>query len=91
MSLIHFSLVDHTIGNLLRIQLLRDPSVRYSGYRMPHPLIFDTHIRIETQDAKFTPVQAFESALEDLKLETDILTDKFKDAMEEFEAARDFA
>eukprot|EP01031_Cornospumella_fuschlensis_P025431 gene25431-30708_t len=70
---------DHTIGNLMRIQLLRDPMVRYSGYRMPHPLIFDTHIRVETQDAKVTPIQAFESALEDLKLETDILRDKFKD------------
>ena len=47
---------DHTIGNLMRIQLLRDPSVRFAAYRMPHPLVFDTHIRIETMDSKLTPI-----------------------------------
>ena len=46
---------DHTLGNLIRIQLLRDTSVRFAGYRMPHPLIFDTHIRVETMDSKKTP------------------------------------
>lgn len=46
---------DHTLGNLIRIQLLRDTSVRFAGYRMPHPLIFDTHVRVETMDSKKTP------------------------------------
>jgi DNA-directed RNA polymerase subunit L len=54
---------DHTIGNLMRLQLLRDPNVRYAGYRMPHPLIFDCHIRVETMDAKLTPIQVFFSFL----------------------------
>ncbi len=52
-----FGKEDHTLGNLLRMQLLRDPSVRYAGYRMPHPLVFDCHVRIETVDAKLTPIQ----------------------------------
>jgi DNA-directed RNA polymerase II subunit RPB11 len=47
---------DHTLGNLIRIQLLRDNSVRFAAYRMPHPLIFDTHIRVETMDSKKTPI-----------------------------------
>ena len=47
---------DHTIGNLLRMQLLRDPSVRFAGYRMPHPLVFDCHVRVETMDSKQTPI-----------------------------------
>ena len=47
---------DHTIGNLLRYQLLRDPSVRFAGYRMPHPLVFDCHVRVETMDSKLTPI-----------------------------------
>lgn len=42
---------DHTLGNLIRLQLLRDPSVRFAGYRMPHPLINDCHIRVETIDS----------------------------------------
>ncbi len=51
---------DHTIGNLLRLQLLRDPSVRFAGYRIPHPLIFECHVRVETMDSKLTPIQVIE-------------------------------
>jgi len=47
---------DHTLGNLIRLQLLRDSNVRFAAYRMPHPLIFDTHIRVETMDSKKTPI-----------------------------------
>jgi DNA-directed RNA polymerase II subunit RPB11 len=31
-------LEDHTIGDLLRIFLLKRKDVRFAGYRMPHPL-----------------------------------------------------
>lgn len=30
---------DHTIGNLLRMQILREPAVRFAGYQLPHPLM----------------------------------------------------
>lgn len=50
---------DHTIGNLLRMQMLRDPGVRYAGYRLPHPLIMECHVRVETMDSKLTPPQVF--------------------------------
>ena len=53
---------DHTLGNLIRIQLLRDPNVRFAAYRMPHPLIYETHIRIETMDSKVTPINVRFSA-----------------------------
>lgn len=76
---------DHTIGNLIRMQLLRDPKVRFSAYRMPHPLIHDCHIRIETIDSRFTPINAFESALADLQLETETLTRAFDNAVTEAE------
>eukprot|EP01035_Chromulina_nebulosa_P056539 gene56539-77481_t len=69
---------DHTIGNLLRYQLLRDPSVRFAGYRMPHPLVFDCHVRVETMDSKLTPINVFESALFDLLQEMDILSKSFE-------------
>ena len=29
---------DHTLGNIIRQQLLRDKRVRFAGYRRPHPL-----------------------------------------------------
>eukprot|EP00428_Durinskia_dybowskii_P075739 CAMPEP_0170393776 /NCGR_PEP_ID=MMETSP0117_2-20130122/20906_1 /TAXON_ID=400756 /ORGANISM="Durinskia baltica, Strain CSIRO CS-38" /LENGTH=122 /DNA_ID=CAMNT_0010650003 /DNA_START=44 /DNA_END=412 /DNA_ORIENTATION=+ len=76
---------DHTLGNLLRMQMLRDPSVRYAGYRMPHPLIMECHVRVETMDSKLTPTQVFESALEDLRLEADLLDKALDAAIIDFE------
>lgn len=73
-----FAKEDHTLGNLLRIQLLRDPSIRYAGYRIPHPLIFDCHVRIETTTSQLTPVQGLDSALQDLQLETEHLDRAFE-------------
>ncbi|CAB3404084.1 unnamed protein product [Caenorhabditis bovis] len=29
---------DHTLGNMLKNQLLRDPNVLFAGYKNPHPL-----------------------------------------------------
>ena len=29
---------DHTLGNLLKQQLLKDPNVIFAGYKVPHPL-----------------------------------------------------
>ncbi len=31
-------LEDHTVGDLLRIYLLKNKDVRFAGYRIPHPL-----------------------------------------------------
>ena len=69
---------DHTLGNLIRLQLLRDTSVRFAGYRMPHPLIFDCHVRVETMDSKLTPMNVFDAALSDLQLETEALITKWE-------------
>jgi len=81
---------DHTLGNLIRIQLLRDPVVRFAGYRIPHPLVFECHIRVETMDSKQTPINVFDSALADLQLETEVLTKNFERAVQDFEAAEGF-
>mmetsp|Transcript_8945 Transcript_8945/g.7987 ORF Transcript_8945/g.7987 Transcript_8945/m.7987 type:complete len:124 (-) Transcript_8945:21-392(-) len=77
---------DHTIGNLLRVQLLRNPSVKFAAYRMIHPLVFDCHVRVETMDSKVTPIDTFESALSDLQLETEILERQFEMALGTFNA-----
>lgn len=79
---------DHTLGNLLRVQLLRDPNVRFAGYRMPHPLIFDTHVRVETMDSKISPKNVFDCALSDLLLETEILEKSWDTAVQEFERSQ---
>jgi DNA-directed RNA polymerase II subunit RPB11 len=76
---------DYTLGNLVRTQLLRDPSVRFAGYRLPHPLVIECHIRIKSMDSKLSPPSIFEAALADSQLETEILSKTFDAAVVEFE------
>mmetsp|Transcript_8108 Transcript_8108/g.8127 ORF Transcript_8108/g.8127 Transcript_8108/m.8127 type:complete len:129 (-) Transcript_8108:962-1348(-) len=76
---------DHTLGNLIRLQLLRDNGVRFAGYKIPHPLLFECHIRVETMDTKLTPINVFDAALADLQLETEQLSRKWQNAVNEFE------
>ena len=37
-SLFKINKEDHTLGNMLRGQLLHSPHVLFSGYRVPHPM-----------------------------------------------------
>ena len=52
---------------------------------MPHPLVFDCHLKIQTVDSSSTPVQAFCSAIQDLSDETLRIKSKLEDAIEKFE------
>lgn len=46
---------DHTLGNMLRMELLRDPMVKFVGYKHPHPLDNDIIIRVQST-VTVTPV-----------------------------------
>jgi len=59
---------DHTVGNLLRERLLRDPRVLFSAYRVPHPLEPRLELRVQT-DGSVAPEEAVRDALIDLKEE----------------------
>lgn len=37
-SVFTFNKEDHTLGNLIRSQLFHSPHVKFSGYKVPHPL-----------------------------------------------------
>ncbi|MQM17666.1 hypothetical protein Taro_050642 [Colocasia esculenta] len=37
---------DHTVGNILRMQLHRDPNVLFAGYKLPHPLQYKILVRV---------------------------------------------
>ncbi|KAJ3352691.1 DNA-directed RNA polymerase II core subunit [Entophlyctis luteolus] len=39
---------DHTLGNLLRAQLLKNPKVLFAGYKVPHPLEHTFVLKIQT-------------------------------------------
>ena len=42
-----FAQEDHTLGNLLRHQLLKDPNVLFAGYKNPHPLDHNIILRVQ--------------------------------------------
>ncbi|RXG72707.1 DNA-directed RNA polymerase II subunit RPB11, partial [Armadillidium vulgare] len=74
---------DHTIGNMIRMQLLRDPNVVFAGYKNPHPLEHKVVLRIQTNDTNYTPHEAFMNAITDLISELSLLEERFKEAVRE--------
>ena len=45
---------DHTVGNLIRHQLLKDPNVIFAGYKNPSPFVNQVMIRVQTT-SDYTP------------------------------------
>mmetsp|Transcript_2307 Transcript_2307/g.3119 ORF Transcript_2307/g.3119 Transcript_2307/m.3119 type:complete len:125 (+) Transcript_2307:32-406(+) len=41
---------DHTLGNPIRMSLLRDNRVLFAGYRMPHPLEHRVCVKVRTRE-----------------------------------------
>mmetsp|Transcript_10207 Transcript_10207/g.24396 ORF Transcript_10207/g.24396 Transcript_10207/m.24396 type:complete len:128 (-) Transcript_10207:92-475(-) len=80
---------DHTVGNLFRMQLLRDPNVRFAGYYHPHPLVHYINLKIQTNNSTVAPVEVLSSAIEDLANETDHLITQFQEAMETWKREND--
>ena len=80
---------DHTMGNLLRMQLLRDHKVRFAAYKIPHPLIHSCHVKVQTLDGRTNPVSAFAGALDDLGREVERIEQQFSRQCEELEKSID--
>ncbi|XP_020107622.1 DNA-directed RNA polymerases II, IV and V subunit 11 isoform X1 [Ananas comosus] len=68
---------DHTIGNILRMQLHRDPNVLFAGYKLPHPLQYKIIVRIHTT-SQSSPTQAYNQAIDDLDKELQHLKKAFE-------------
>lgn len=71
---------DHTIGNVIRMQLHKDPSVLFAGYKLPHPLQYKIIIKIQTT-SQSSPMQAYNQAVNDLDKELDHLKQAFEAEM----------
>ena len=63
-------------------QLLRDPQVLFSGYKVPHPLEHKFVLRVQTT-ADYSPQEALSNAITDLISEISSLETKFKEALRE--------
>ena len=75
-----FNKEDHTLGNLLRMQLLRDKEIRFAGYIMPHPLINRLDLKLMTKET--LPQNQLVYALDDLISETQDIDKKFNEAVQ---------
>ncbi|CAK8696704.1 unnamed protein product [Clavelina lepadiformis] len=71
---------DHTLGNLLRSQLLKDPKVLFAGYKVPHPLEHKFILRVQTT-GDYSPQEAFTNAIKDVISEISLLEERFKVAV----------
>ncbi|CAL8469710.1 g9252 [Coccomyxa elongata] len=68
---------DHTVGNLIRMQLLRDKEVTFAGYKFPHPLDYHIFIKVQTRGKK-SPREVMDDALTDLCDEFEDIKSKFQ-------------
>jgi len=68
---------DHTLGNMIRAQLLSMPQILFAGYKVPHPLHPYFLIKIQT-DGTMTPTAVLEQACTKLIATMSSLETKFK-------------
>lgn len=89
---------DHTVGNLIRHQLMKDPNVLFAGYKNPSPFVNQIIIRVQTT-SDYTPQvttfhiltfilsgifqDAFMNALTDLQSELSLFEERFREQLKE--------
>lgn len=82
-AILTFNKEDHTFGNMLRAQLLRDPLVIFAGYKVPHPLEHKCVLRVQT-GADYTPIAAVKNAITDLISELSLMEERFGEMLHNF-------
>jgi DNA-directed RNA polymerase II subunit RPB11 len=82
-----FAKEDHTLGNLLRMQLLRDPRVVYVGYAMRHPREPVCSLKVSTT-GEMTPIDAVRDAVKALVVEVMHLRERVDQAVVAASAGR---
>jgi len=79
-------LEDHTLGNSLRMELLRNELVLFAGYKVPHPLNNMIELRVQTLP-KTTPEIAVRTAIRNLKAECKSMLEQFDEGVAACQAA----
>ncbi|GBG24620.1 DNA-directed RNA polymerase II subunit RPB11 [Hondaea fermentalgiana] len=88
---------DHTLGNMMRMymrialaktskshrKLLEDATVRFAGYRHPHPLETLIEMKVRT-DGSVTALDAIQNATTNLNKEIRLLEERFRDARDQY-------
>jgi len=72
----------HTFCNALQSALLKDETIEFSGYRIPHPLVSQPVFFIRTKGER-DPVEALTDAAKKLKQELEEIGKSFQEAWED--------
>jgi len=85
---IHIWLEDHTLGNILRMELLRNKEVLFCGYKVPHPLNHMIEFRLQTVPTT-TPELAIKHAIKNLRGECRDMLEQFDKGVAELRKKMD--
>ncbi len=81
---------DHTLGNLVRNQIVKNKHVQFCAYSVPHPSEAICNVRIqlaEDNDAIDTN-KVLKASLKRVSRVCDALTEKFQKRLKEFKASQ---
>ena len=81
---------DHTLGNLVRNQIVKNKHVQFCAYSVPHPSEAICNVRIqlaEDNDAIDTN-KVLKASLKRVSRVCDALTEKFQQRLKEFKASQ---
>lgn len=71
---------DHTIGNMVRMNLSNDSRVLFAGYRKTHPAVQRIELKIRT-DGTITPAEALDNTLSEVVLRLQEIERQYKECV----------
>jgi DNA-directed RNA polymerase I and III subunit RPAC2 len=74
---------DHTLGNALRHLLIQRNETDFCGYSVPHPYEPKMHVRLQTKNIR--AIDGLKQGLSDLEDVSNLLEDRFMEALERFQ------
>ncbi|KAI8826677.1 RBP11-like subunits of RNA polymerase [Fimicolochytrium jonesii] len=79
----HIEKEDHTLGNLLRMELLNNRKVLFAGYRMPHPLDHSIDLKVQTTP-ETSPLQVMQEDINGVIKQISQIKRKFESEVESY-------
>ena len=79
---------DHTIGNLLKADLVRNKRVVFAAYQHPHPLQNFINLKVQTNGEK-TPLKELVVTCKNLGTLIDVLDEEFDQKLKKYNEEKD--
>ncbi|GIQ80670.1 hypothetical protein KIPB_001503 [Kipferlia bialata] len=74
---------DHTLGNVMRYLLLKNPDVEFAGYAVPHPAETKMNLHVQTSEG-MSSVDCMREAAADLGNIAKNMREKITEAVDDF-------